>query len=64
MARTYIPREVRQVHELAKYMARYNAILRAAVIAIDPSAESAYDALYAAVIAFDTLSQTLYPLQP
>lgn len=64
MAKTYVPNEVRQVHTLAVYMTRYNAVLRAAVLIADPSAGAAYDALYAAVTAFDALREVLYPIEP
>jgi len=63
VARTYIPSTVIQVHELAKYLSRYQATLRAAIVAVDPSAGSLFDALFTSVIAFDALNQVLYPIE-
>lgn len=62
MAKTYVPTTVIDVHNLAIFLARNNAIVRTAIAVIDPSAVSTYDALYAAIVAFDALRETLYPL--
>lgn len=62
MAKTYVPTQVIEVHELAKFMVRYNATIRAAITALDPTALEAYDALYTAVVAFDAFREILYPL--
>jgi predicted nucleic acid-binding protein len=62
VAKTYIPSEVKQVHELAQFMTRYNSVLRAAVALADPSAITAYDALYSAIVAFDAFREALVPL--
>lgn len=64
MAKTYIPKAVLDVHELAVFIARYGAVLRAAIVAVDPEAGAVYDTLATAVTAFDALRETLYPLQP
>jgi hypothetical protein len=63
MARSYIPTQVIETHKLALYMARYQAPLRAAIVAIDPSAGATFDALFTAILAFDALATTLYPLE-
>lgn len=63
MARTYIPTQVIEVHRMAVYMSRYQAVLRAAIVAIDPTAGATFDTLFAAVLAFDELSQVLYPVE-
>lgn len=62
MARTYIPSTVIQVHRLVKYISRYQALLRASIVAIDPSFGAVFDDLLAALLAFDSVSNTLYPL--
>lgn len=63
MARTYIPTQVIEIHKQAKFMTRYQSILRAAIVAVDPSYGAVFDALLAAIIAFDALSQQLYPIE-
>lgn len=63
MARTYIPTQVLEVHKMAVYMARYQSVLRAAIVAIDPTFGTAFDTLFAAVTAFDALAQQLYPIE-
>lgn len=64
MARTYIPTSVIEVHKIAKFVTRYQAILRPALVAIDPSYGAIFDDLVSAVLAFDAISQTIYPLEP
>jgi len=61
--RTYIPTSVIEVHKLAKFLARYQAFLRPAVVAIDSSYGAVFDDLLSAVLAFDALAATLYPLE-
>jgi len=63
VARTYIPTQVIQVHELARYMNRYQAVLRAAIVAVDPDFGSIFDTLLTAINAFDALASQLYPLE-
>lgn len=64
MAKTYVPSIVIQVHELTRFVTRYNAILRPALATIDPDSVALYDTMYNALVAFDALYQTLYPLEP
>ena len=61
--RTYIPTSVIETHKLAKFLARYQSVLRPAVVAVDPSYGAVFDDLLAAVLAFDALAQILYPLE-
>lgn len=63
MAKTYIPTQVVEVHRLAIYLARYQAVLRPAMVAIDPSFGALFDALLAATLAMDAVAQTLYPVE-
>lgn len=63
MAKTYIPTGVVEVHRLAIYLARYQAVLRPAMVSIDPSFGALFDALLSATLAMDAVSQTLYPLE-
>lgn len=63
MARTYIPTTVIEVHKQAKFLARYQSALRAAVVLVDPAYGAIFDNLLAAVLAFDALAQQLYPLE-
>ncbi len=63
MARTYIPTQVVEIHKMAIYMSRYQAVLRASIVAIDPTFGAAFDTLFAAVLAFDGLAQVLYPIE-
>lgn len=63
MPRTYIPTQVVEVHKMAVYMARYQAALRAAMVAIDPSFGAVFDTLFAAILAYDALASELYPLE-
>lgn len=63
MARTYIPTSVIEVHKLTKFVTRYQAVLRAAIVAVDPAYGAVFDDLLDALIAFDALSQALYPLE-
>jgi hypothetical protein len=62
VARTYIPSQVIDAHKMAKYMSRYQAILRASMVAIDPDYGAVFDALFAAILAFDAIASELYPL--
>lgn len=64
MSKTYVPKLVRDVHELAIYMARYNRVVRPALSVLDTDAVTAYDALYAAVLAIDALAEVLTPIAP
>lgn len=61
--RTYIPTSVIEVHKLAKFVARYQSVLRPAIVSVDPSYGAIFDDLLAALLAFDALAQTLYPLE-
>lgn len=61
-SRTYIPTQVVEAHKLAVFMAKWNSVLRPAILSLDPSALSSYDALFASITAFDAFAQTLYPL--
>lgn len=63
MAKTYIPSSVIEVHRLAIYLARYQAILRPAMVSIDSSFGALFDALLTATLAMDAVSATLYPLE-
>lgn len=63
MARTYIPTTVIDVHKQVKFMSRYQVPLRAAIVAVDPSYGAIFDALLAALLAFDALAAELYPLE-
>lgn len=63
MARTYIPSAVIEIHRLAKFLARYQAVLRPAMVAVDSSYGAVFDQMLAAALAFDALSQQLYPLE-
>lgn len=63
MARTYIPSQVIEVHRMAVYMSRYQAVLRASIVAIDPAFGTAFDTLFAAILAFDALATELYPVE-
>ena len=63
MPRTYIPTTVIEVHKQVKFMSRYQAPLRAAIVAIDPDFGVLFDELLAALLAFDALSQQLYPIE-
>lgn len=62
--KSYIPTMTSDMHEIAVFLAKHNAILRAAIIAVDPEAAGAYDAAYAAIIALDALRAVLNPIQP
>jgi len=61
--RTYIPTSVIEVHKLAKFVSRYQSVLRPAVVAVDPSYGAVFDDLLSAVLAFDAIAQALYPLE-
>lgn len=63
MARTYIPTAVIENHKLAVFLARYQSILRASIVAVDPDFGTVFDTLFAGVLAFDALNQELYPLE-
>jgi len=63
VAKTYIPTSTVEIHRLAIYLARYQAVLRPAMVAIDPSFGALFDALLTAVLAMDAVSQTLYPVE-
>lgn len=63
MARTYIPTAVIETHKQAKFLVRYQPALRAAIIAVDPDFGALFDALVAAVLAFDAVAAELYPLE-
>lgn len=62
MARTYIPSTVIDVHKQVKFMTRYQAPLRAAIVAVNPAYGAIFDDLLAALLAFDAIAQVLYPL--
>lgn len=61
--KTYIPTSVVEVHRLAIYLARYQAILRPAMVSIDPTYGALFDALLTATLAMDAVAQTLYPVE-
>lgn len=61
--RTYIPTSVVEVHKLAKFLARYQSVLRPAVVAVDAAYGAVFDDLLAAVLAWDAIAQTIYPLE-
>lgn len=61
--RTYIPTSVIEVHKLAKFLARYQSVLRPAVVAVDPTYGAVFDDLLAAVLAFDAIAQAIYPFE-
>jgi len=63
MARTYIPTQVIEIHKQVKFMTRYQSVLRVAIVAVDPAYGALFDALLAAALAFDAVSQELYPLE-
>lgn len=63
MARTYIPTTVLDVHKQVKFMSRYQVPLRAAIVAVNPLYGAIFDDLLAALLAFDALAGTLYPLE-
>lgn len=63
MARSYIPTQVVQTHKLAVYLARYQAVLRPAMVAIDPSYGALFDAALTALLALDAVNQELYPIE-
>lgn len=62
MAKTYIPTQVIEVHRLAVYLAKYQSVLRPAIVSIDPSAGALFDTMLAAVLAMDAVSGVLYPI--
>jgi len=63
MARTYIPTTVIEVHKVAKFAAKYQAFIRPAVVAINPAYGAVFDDLLSALLAFDAISQSIYPLE-
>jgi len=63
VAKTYIPTQVIEVHRMAVYMARYQSVLRAAMVAVDPDFGALFDTLFAAITAMDAVSQALYPVE-
>lgn len=63
MARTYIPTTVIQVHEQVRFMTRYQSALRLAIVAVNPAYGALFDDLLAALLAFDAVAATLYPLE-
>lgn len=63
MPRSYIPTQVIEVHRMAVFMARYQAVLRSAIVAIDPDFGATFDTLFAAILAFDALATELYPVE-
>lgn len=62
MARTYIPTSVIEVHKLAKFLSRYQSVLRPAVVAVNAEYGPIFDDLLTAVLAFDAIAQSIYPL--
>jgi hypothetical protein len=64
MAKTYLPTMVDDIHKSTVFLSEHNAIIRAAISALDPSALPAYDAALAALLALDALRATLNPIQP
>jgi len=60
--RTYIPTSVIEAHKLAKFLVRYKAVLRPAIVAVEPSYGAVFDGLLSAILAFDAISQTIYTL--
>jgi len=63
MARNYIPTTVIEVRKQYLFMTRYSVVLRAAMVAIDPSYGALFDQLLAALGAINAISAELYPLQ-
>lgn len=63
MARTYIPTTVIQVHKAAVTAAKYAAFIRPAMVVINPAYGAIFDDLLSALLAFDSVSQTIYPLE-
>lgn len=63
MARTGVPSAVIDVHKLVKFLTRYQAAVRAAMVSLDPTYGAVFDDLLAALLAFDALSGVLYPLE-
>lgn len=61
--RTYIPTSVIEVHKLARFVARYQSVLRPAIVAVDPAYGAIFDSLMSALLAFDAVAATLYPLE-
>lgn len=64
MPKTYVPSMVRDIHQLALYLVRYNSVIRVALGVLDPDSVSLYDSLYSAVLALDALRETLAPELP
>lgn len=62
VARTYVPSLVKNVRELAIYIARYGSTIRPAIAVLEPTAVASYDALAAAVIALNNFFDELYPV--
>jgi len=61
--RSYIPTTVIETHKLAKFLARWQSVLRPAVVAVDPAYGAVFDDLLTAVLAFDAIASALYPLE-
>lgn len=51
-------------HQLAVYLARHNAEIRAAITISDPTLIATYDTMYAAIIAMDAVRSALVELLP
>jgi hypothetical protein len=64
MARTYIPTMLDDVHEITVFLSKHNAVILAAITAIDPTAVAAYSAVVTALQALDALNSTLNPIKP
>jgi hypothetical protein len=64
VAKTYISSYTREVHKLAVFMTRYQAILRAAMVVVDPASGALFDAMLSAVVAMDGVSNVIYPIEP
>lgn len=64
MAKTYAPSIARNVREEAKYIARYDAVITAALTLLSPEALAAYVAYKNAVYALNTFYSDIIPLLP
>jgi hypothetical protein len=64
MPKKYYPKLFDEVHDMNVYLARYNALILAALTLVNPAALVQYEALRAAVVAFDALRESIDPLLP
>lgn len=64
MPKKYYPKLFDEVHALNVYLARYNAVITVTLGLVNPGSLVQYEALRAAVVAFDELRATIDPLLP